>query len=89
MPDIFSRDELPYGQGFSVNVGVARRRLREAEAQAALMAFPTYVAGFDRLLAGVIQLLRRAEIDHSNPSTANTGLKPEAEPRCYEWGSCS
>src|SRR5450432_1981617 len=50
VPDIFASDELPYGRGFSVTVGVARRRLREAEDQAVLMALPPYVAGFDRLL---------------------------------------
>jgi hypothetical protein len=74
VPDIFASDELPYGRGFSVTVGVARRRLREAEDQAVLMALPTYVAGFDRLLGAVIQLLRRVRIDTVDPSVADTGL---------------
>jgi hypothetical protein len=74
VPNIFTRDELPYGKGFSVQVGVARRRLREAEDRLVLDAFPTYVAGFDRLLAGIIQLSRRVGIDTIEPSVADTGL---------------
>jgi hypothetical protein len=74
VPEIFTTDELPYGKGFSVTVSVARRRLREAEDQAILTAFPTYVAGFDGLLLGVIRLLRRIGIDTVDPSKAETGL---------------
>lgn len=74
VPDIFTTEELPYGKGFSVTVGVARRHLREAENQAVLAAFPTYVAGFDRLLGEVIRLLRRVGIDTVDPSAAETGL---------------
>jgi hypothetical protein len=74
VPAIFTKEELPYGQGFSVTVGAARQRLRDAESLAVLAAFPIYVAAFDRLLWGVIQLLRRIGIDTVDPSAAETGL---------------
>ncbi len=74
VPVIFTKDELPYGQGFSVSVGAARERLRDAEQQVVLNAFPIYVAGFDRCLGAVIKMMRQLGIDTQEPGTADTGI---------------
>lgn len=74
VPEVFTQDELPYGKGFSVTVRRARQRLREAEDQVVLSTFPTYVAGFDKLLAGVIRIVRRVGLDTIDPDVAQTGL---------------
>jgi len=74
VPTIFTKSELPYGQGFSVSVGTARKRLREAEEQVVLNAFPIYVAGFDRCLGGVIRMMRQLGIDAHEPGTTDTGV---------------
>jgi hypothetical protein len=67
LPAIFSTDELPYGSGFSVSVGTARRRLREARDQNVLNAFPSYAAEFGLLLSGVTRMLREIGVDDSKP----------------------
>lgn len=74
VPEIFSKEELPYGGGFSVTVEAARSRLRDAEAQVVLNAFPSYVAEFDLLLGRIVRMLRDIEIDTSDPDEADLGI---------------
>jgi hypothetical protein len=79
VPDIFSDEELPYGKGFSVTVAVARSRLRNAEAQVVLNAFPSYVSEFDRLLGEVGRMLREVGLDESETGRVAFGLSAKVD----------